>query len=230
MLVEDDASLALWIADYLTAQGYEVTIADNGIEAVELIKTDLPNLVLLDLSLPGKDGFDVCKEVRVFYQNPILIMTARLDETDEVLGLELGADDYITKPVRPRALLARIRGLLKRNTPQPKFEEINKLVFGDLTINPVTRTTTFHKKIINISSNEFEVLYFLADHAGEIINRDRLLKELRGIEYDGFDRSMDVLVSRIRKKLSDEGNLIEPIKTIWGKGYLFVRDTWHTSS
>lgn len=230
MLVEDDASLAIWIADYLIIQGYEVTIADNGIEAVELIKTDMPNLVLLDLSLPGKNGFDVCKEVRAFFHNPILIMTARLDETDEVLGLELGADDYITKPVRPRALLARIRGLLKRTPPLPISDATNLLEFGDLTINPTTRTTIFRNKKINISSNEFEVLYFLAVHAGEIINRDRLLRELRGIEYDGFDRSMDVLVSRIRKKLNDEDNSIEPIKTIWGKGYLFTEDVWHKSS
>jgi DNA-binding response OmpR family regulator len=228
MLVEDDASLAVWVADYLTTQGFDVTIADNGIEAVNVIKVDNPDLVLLDLSLPGKDGFDVCKEARLFYSNPILIMTARVDETDEVLGLELGADDYITKPVRPRALLARIRRLLKRTNVQAAESPGGILNFGDLTINPNTRTTRFAEQTIKISSNEFEVLLYLAEHAGEIVSRDTLLKEIRGIEYDGFDRSMDVLVSRIRKKLNDEENAIERIKTVWGKGYLFVTDAWQS--
>ena len=227
LLVEDDASLATWIADYLTNQGYDITLATNGIDAVTLIREDQPDLVLLDINLPGKDGFDVCREVRVFYHRPILIMTARLEETDEVLGLEMGADDYITKPVRPRALLARIKGLLKRDQHHPAAEvdSDQKIRLGSLVIDAAARTTTLHNEPVRISSNEFDVLWYLASRAGTIVTREQLLKDVRGLEYDGFDRSMDVLVSRIRKKL---GSAEHPdrIKTVWGKGYLLVTDAW----
>lgn len=226
MLVEDDASLAEWIADYLTTQGYDVSVANSGDKAVTLIKEDQPDLVILDISLPVKDGFDVCREVRAFYHHPILMMTARLDETDEVLGLELGANDYVTKPVRPRALLARIKGLLKRDAAVNPNDSDQHLCFGQFCIDSDSRTTTMNNRVVRISSNEFDVLWYLAKNAGQIISRDKLLKEVRGIEYDGFDRSMDVLVSRIRKKLDDDGDQPERIKTVWGKGYLFVPDAW----
>jgi DNA-binding response OmpR family regulator len=227
MLVEDDDSLAVWIGDYLTSQGYEVTVASNGIDAIAMIQEDQPDLVVLDVNLPGKDGFEVCREVRAFYSHPILMMTARLEEMDEVLGLELGANDYVTKPVRPRALLARIKGLLKRDTNDTNdVTEPEQLIqHGQFVINLHSRTTVLFGESVSISSNEFDVLWYLASHAGEIVSRDQLLKDVRGIEYDGFDRSMDVLVSRIRKKL---GSAAYPdrIKTIWGKGYLFVPDAW----
>jgi len=230
MLVEDDASLAEWIADYLNSQGYEVSVSNRGDEAVSLIKEDQPDLLILDISLPGMDGFDVCREVRPFYKHPILMMTARVEETDEVLGLELGADDYVTKPVRPRALLARIKGLLKRDTSDTVVEQEapsdSMLEFGVLSIDLVSRTTVLDGNVISISSNEFDVLVYLATRAGQVISRDTLLKEIRGIDYDGFDRSMDLTVSRIRKKLLDEGTHSTRIKTVWGKGYLFVADAW----
>ena len=227
MLVEDDASLAEWIADYLSSQGYQVTVASNGIDAVTLIAEDQPDLVLLDISLPGQDGFDVCREVRAFYNHPILMMTARLEEADEVLGLELGANDYITKPIRPRALLARIKGLLKRDPKdvEPEANSDGALRFGQLSIDPHSRTTILQGDTIGISSNEFDVLWYLAGQAGKIVSRDELLKAVRGIEYDGFDRSMDVMVSRIRKKLGS-AQYPDRIKTIWGKGYLFVPTAW----
>jgi DNA-binding response OmpR family regulator len=228
MLVEDDESLAVWIGDYLTSQGYQVSVASNGIDAVELIKEDKPDLVVLDVNLPGKDGFEVCRDVRAFYTHPILMMTARLEEMDEVLGLELGANDYVTKPVRPRALLARIKGLLKRDHNDVSEDSPceQQIQHGQFVINLHSRTTLLFGEPVSISSNEFDVLWYLASHAGDIVSRDQLLKDVRGIEYDGFDRSMDVLVSRIRKKL---GSVTHPdrIKTIWGKGYLFVPDAWN---
>jgi DNA-binding response OmpR family regulator len=227
MLVEDDESLAVWIGDYLTSQGYDITLATNGIDAVTMIKEDEPDIVVLDVNLPGKDGFEVCREVRAFYQHPILMMTARLEETDEVLGLELGANDYVTKPVRPRALLARIKGLLKRDTaetPEP-VQVGQRIQYGGFSIDGQSRTTLLNGDVVGISSNEFDVLWYLANRAGDIVSRDELLKEVRGIEYDGFDRSMDVLVSRIRKKLGSV-QFPDRIKTIWGKGYLFVPDAW----
>lgn len=227
LLVEDDESLAAWIADYLISQGYEVSVASNGIDAITLIKADEPDLVLLDINLPGKDGFEVCRDVRAFYKHPILMMTARFDEADEVLGLELGADDYVTKPVRPRALLARIKGLLKRDDQPDVVVEVaeQRVNFGQFEIDEGSRTTWLNNEVVNISSNEFDVLWYLVKHAGEIVSREQLLKDVRGIEYDGFDRSMDVLVSRIRKKLGS-AKYPDRIKTVWGKGYLFVTDAW----
>lgn len=227
MLVEDDSSLAEWIGDFLTSEGYLVSLSDRGDKAVELIRSDNPDLVLLDINIPIKDGFDVCKEVRHFYFKPILMMTARDGEMDEVLGLELGADDYVAKPVRPRALLARIKTLLKRQVISENLTEAKTIIsYGQFSIDQKSRTTTLDNNMINISSNEFDVLWILASQAGKVVSRESLIKKLRGIEYDGFDRSMDILISRIRKKLKDNSNTPYRIKTVWGKGYLFATDAW----
>ncbi len=222
LVVEDDTSLAEWIIDYLASQGFSVSFANRGDTAIELIQSDSPDLVLLDINLPKKDGFDICREVRSFYHKPILMMTARDDEMDEVLGLELGADDYITKPLRARALLARVRRLLRRkSSEEPTNSNSDILTIGQVRIDRKSRTTKIADQVINISSNEFEVLWLLAQHAGEVVSREFLIQQLRGIEYDGFDRSTDILVSRIRKKLGNDSSGQQRIKTIWGKGYLF---------
>jgi two-component system, OmpR family, response regulator len=222
LVVEDDPSLADWIIDYLVSQNFTVSFANRGDTAIELIRTDSPDLVLLDINLPKKDGFDICREVRQFFHKPILMMTARDDEMDEVLGLELGADDYITKPLRARALLARVRSLLRRNTSDnPVTNDGDRLTVGQVAIDRKSRTTKVDQQVVNISSNEFEVLWLLAQHAGEVVSREFLIQQLRGIEYDGFDRSTDILVSRLRKKLGNHANGQQRIKTIWGKGYLF---------
>lgn len=231
MLVEDDMSLAQWFSDYLTEHGYLVSMVNRGDLAVDLIIEDQPDIVLLDIMLPGKDGLDVCKEVRPHYQGPILMMTARDEEMDEVLGLEIGADDYVTKPIKPRVMLSRIKALLRRKTPEHMTNKGTEkceraLTFGKLIINLDTRTTSVADHLIKLSSNEFDVLYQLASHAPDIVSRDYLSKAIRGIEYDGFDRSMDIMVSRLRKKLHDDANNPFRIKTIWGKGYLFIEDAW----
>lgn len=228
MLVEDDKSLAEWFSDYLTERGYLVTIVDRGDMAVELIKTDNPDLVVLDIMLPRKDGFDVCREVRRFYYGPILMMTARDQEMDEVLGLELGADDYVTKPVKPRVLLSRIKALLRRtnNQSDAAISIENHIQLGQFHIDWDSRTTKLRGESVSISSNEFVVLWHLAQSAGQVVDRSTLVHKLRGIDYDGFDRSIDNTVSRLRKKLGDDANNPFRIKTIWGKGYLLVADAW----
>lgn len=223
LVVEDDASLSEWMCDYLTAQGYEVTLADRGDAAVELIKSDEPDLVILDVMLPGKDGFDVCKEVREFYKNPILMLTARTEEIDEILGIELGADDYLAKPVKPRVLVTRIKALLRRSF---SAKEQNILKFGELLINVDSQTVTLMGDFIKLSSNEFTALLLLARNAGSNTSRDELLRHLRGLEYDGMNRSVDILISRLRKKLGDEPSSPRRIKTIRGKGYFFATDVW----
>lgn len=227
MLVEDDMSLAEWFSDYLCEQGYLVTLATRGDVAIELIAADQPDLVILDIMLPVKDGFEVCQAIRPSYQGPVLMMTARDHETDEVLGLELGADDYVVKPVKPRVLLSRIKALLRRYTAS-EVEDIepNKITMGQLTIDANSRTTTLAGEKVAISSNEFDVLWQLAQSADSLVSRQDLVSQRRGIDYDGFDRSIDILVSRIRKKLGDDASNPYRIKTVWGKGYLFVKDAW----
>jgi len=231
MLVEDDMSLAEWFGDYLGEQGYLVTLATRGDTAIELIEADQPDLVILDIMLPVKDGFEVCQAIRSFYRGPILMMTARDHETDEVLGLELGADDYVVKPIKPRVLLSRIKALFRRSIASETIEkeqevDPNKIMLGQLSIDANSRTTTLAGEKVPISSNEFDVLWQLAQSADNLVSRKELVIQRRGIDYDGFDRSIDILVSRIRKKLGDDASNPYRIKTVWGKGYLFVKDAW----
>lgn len=223
LVVEDDTSLAEWICDYLSQHNYRVSLATTGTLAVQRIAREAPDLVVLDVMLPEKNGFDVCKEVRQFFAKPILMMTASGDEVDEVLGLELGADDYITKPVKPRVLLARIKALLRREPPTSLDSSRS---FGRLFIDAQSKSVTLAGAPLEISSHEFDVLWLLACRAGEVVSRTELVSQLRGIEYDGFDRSVDIRISRLRKKLGDSADAPSKIKTVWGRGYLFAPDAW----
>ncbi|HEY6527144.1 MAG TPA: response regulator transcription factor [Cellvibrionaceae bacterium] len=222
LVVEDDASLAAWICDYLSQHNYRVTLATTGTMAVQRIAADQPDLVVLDLMLPEKNGFDVCREVRQFFAKPILMMTASGDEVDEVLGLELGADDYITKPVKPRVLLARIKALLRR---EPSIPDSSRS-FGKLFLDAHSKSVALGGTSLDISPHEFDVLWLLACRAGEVVSRTDLVSQLRGIDYDGFDRSVDIRISRLRKKLGDSADAPAKIKTVWGRGYLFAPDAW----
>lgn len=226
LVVEDDASLCTWIVNYLVKYDYEVSTANQGDSALLLIKDDNPDLVLLDINLPVKDGFDVCKEARLFYNNPIMMMTARDDEFDEVLGLEIGADDYITKPIRPRVLLARIKLLLKKRSASVGSVAGCVLKYGSFQLDKTSRTVSLNECPINISSNEYELLLILCTNAGVTQSREQLLSQLRGIHYDGFDRTIDTMISRIRKKLNDDPDNPMRIKTVWSKGYMFAPDAW----
>lgn len=223
LVVEDDASLSEWISDYLIDHGYEVSVANRGDTAIELIEADMPDLVLLDIMLPEKDGFEVCRTVREFYPSPILMMTACCEESDEILGLELGADDYINKPVKPKVLLARIKAILRRSSESHSQQQ---KIFGNLRVDSNNKSVTLSGENIPLSSNEFEVLWLLANQADHVVSRTDLVSQLRGIEYNGFDRSIDIRISRIRKKLNDDPQNPQKIKTIWGKGYLLSSNAW----
>ena len=228
VLVEDDVELAKWVQEYLQQHAIDTHIVSRGDQAVAAIKAIEPALVLLDIMLPGKDGHQVCRELREFYPHPILILTANNQELDEVLSLELGADDYLAKPVRPRVLLARIKALLRRVSTgsASSTSAAKQLKFGQLTLDAVAKSVTLYGQPVSLSSTEFELLWELASHAGEIMSRQRLSQQLRGIDYDGFDRAVDVRVSRLRKKLHDHPQEPTKIKTVWGKGYLFVPSAW----
>jgi DNA-binding response OmpR family regulator len=224
-LVEDDLRLSELVSGYLENNGFRVRAIIRGDEVVGHVQRDAPDLIILDLGLPGQDGFSICKQLRTLYDNPILILTARDNDNDQVLGLELGADDYVIKPVEPRVLMARIHALLRRGKTRTGIEN-KTLRFGRLVINTAARSVSLGGQRVALSGNEFELLVHLATHAGIIQSRETLFQRLYRREYDGADRTLDVRISHLRKKLGDETDHSERIKTIWGQGYLFVADAW----
>ncbi len=226
LLVEDDEKLSNLVADYLSGLlELEVKIEPRGDVAVGRIIDEQPSLVILDVLLPGKDGRDVCKEVRSRYNGPILMLTALGDEADEVLGLEIGADDYMSKPVGPKLLAARVKSLLRRyerqNREQAAHEE-RRISVGSLTVDALSRGVELDGVRLNLTTSEFNLLWFLAEHAGQTISRDDICRELRGVDWDGLDRSVDLLVARLRKKLGDSGKHPDLIKSVRGSGYLLA--------
>lgn len=229
LIVEDDERLASLTAEYLQSNGLSVNVIGDGSQAIPIIVDDQPDLVVLDLMLPGADGLEVCKAVRSKYQKPILMLTARTDDVDQVLGLEMGADDYVAKPVKPRVLLARIRALLRRtdnvgeSSSDKKVNE-NRLEFGDLVIENSAREVWLKDEAVDLTSAEYDLLWLLASNAGTILSREEIFERLRGIQYDGQDRSIDVRVSRIRPKVGDDPMNPRRIKTVRSKGYLFVKE------
>lgn len=229
LLIEDDERLADLTAEYLRKNDFEVSIEGRGDVAEQRILAEQPDLIILDIMLPGKDGLEVCRAVRSRYQGVILILTARDEDLDQILGLELGADDYIAKPVPPRVLLARIKALLRRlpavpeNTQNPR----KSLTFGKFHISPGTRSAMLNGQAIDLTTAEFDLLWLLARHAGNVLSRDDLLQELRGIGFDGLDRSIDARISRLRKKIGDDPENPARIKTVRGKGYLFSQHDWN---
>jgi two-component system OmpR family response regulator/two-component system response regulator RstA len=216
--------LAEWISDYLSAQGYLISHISRGDQALSAIQNLAPDLVILDVLLPNKNGFDICREARQFYHHPILMLTACSEETDEILGLELGANDYISKPVKPRLLLARVKALLRREQVEPQTN--TTLIFGTLKIVEDAKAVFWRGEPVSVTSHEFDVLWLLASNSGKVISREDLVTQLRGIEYDGLDRSIDIRISRLRKKLGDNAAQPFRIKTVWAKGYLFAADAW----
>ncbi|QTF93372.1 response regulator [Halomonas sp. BM-2019] len=223
LIIEDDERLADLTRDYLEANGFHVTLEADGARGVERIQALQPDLVILDLMLPGEDGLSICRRVRGDYPGPILMLTARTDDMDQVLGLEMGADDYVPKPVQPRVLLARMRALLRR-AESAEASEDPRLVFGNLEIDSATREAWLEGSRIDLTSAEFDLLWLLASNAGRVLTREEIFSQLRGIKYDGQDRSIDVRVSRIRPKIGDDPNQPHRIKTVRSKGYLFVKE------
>lgn len=227
LIVEDDQRLAELTRDYLQGNDLAVSIEADGAQAAARILKEQPDLVILDLMLPGEDGLSICRKVRGGYAGPILMLTARTDDMDQVLGLEMGADDYVCKPVRPRVLLARIRALLRRregSEAEHAEGEPRRLQFGPLVIDSAMREAWLGEQGIELTSAEFDLLWLLTVNAGRILSREEIFNALRGIEYDGQDRSIDVRISRIRPKIGDDPMHPRLIKTVRSKGYLFVAE------
>jgi len=228
LLVEDDISLADWVCEYLIEQGFNVIHVERGDLVLDKIKTDVIDLVLLDVMLPGLNGIEVCRLIRQYCQVPIIMLTARADEFDEVIGLEAGANDYVIKPVRPRALLARINRQL--TNLQHNSLANNTLTFGELSINQKAKRVIYLNQEIALSSSLFAFLTFLAEHAGNVVDRDSVFRALKKREYDGQDRRFDVMLSTLRKIFNDDPQRPKKFKTVWGKGYLFVSDAWSSDN
>jgi two-component system response regulator RstA len=223
LIVEDDQRLAELTREYLESNGLRVAIEGNGAVAAQRIIDEQPDLVILDLMLPGEDGLSICRRVRERYDGPILMLTARTDDSDQIQGLDLGADDYVCKPVRPRLLLARIQALLRRSEPEPAVPpKQRRLEFGPLVVDDALREAWLQGNGIELTSAEFDLLWLLVSNAGRILSREEIFTALRGIGYDGQDRSIDVRISRIRPKIGDDPDHPRLIKTIRSKGYLFV--------
>jgi two-component system, OmpR family, response regulator RstA len=225
VLVEDDVGLAELVAERLTGEGYQVLREVDGRRACEVIRRTQPDIVILDLMLPGMDGFQVCRQVRPAYGGPILILTARDDDLDQILGLELGADDYVTKPVKPRVLLARVRALLRRAQPAVRTpNEPTRIELGALQVDASRREVLLKDRQVGVTTVEFDLLWHLALRAGQVVSRQELYQAIYHYDYDGLDRSIDVYVSRLRQKLEDDPVAPQFIKTVRGAGYLMVGD------
>jgi two-component system response regulator RstA len=222
LLVEDSARLAASIRDYLERHSFEVFIEGDGLAVAERFERLKPDLVILDLMLPGKDGLTICRELRRFDRIPILILTAKGENIDQVLGLEMGADDYVVKPVEPRVLLARVEALLRRVRSVPAETREAKLVAGRLSIDCARRSATIDSRAVELTTGDFDILWLLASRQGTVVTRDEILRVVRGIDYDGLDRSIDARICRLRRKLQDAGGAESMIKTVRLRGYLFA--------
>jgi two-component system response regulator RstA len=221
LIVEDDVDLADLLSEYLNKQGFAVSILDRGEKAVSIIISSNPDLVILDIMLPGKNGIEILRELRNLWKGPVLMLTALKEDTDVVVGLELGADDYVGKPVSPRVLLAKIRALLRRHAGDV---QANSLVCGRIRIDLASREVYVDGKRIDLTSTEFDLLALLAKRAGRVQRRSAIVEELRGIDFNSIDRSVDVIVSRLRRKLGEDPVSPRLIKTIRSVGYVLVKE------
>lgn len=223
LLVEDDVSLATSISEYLVNEGFNVNVESNGLYAVEKIQQLKPDLVILDIMLPGKDGISICREVRPMYDGFILMFTAKEDEIDQIVGLEVGADDYLIKPIKPRLLLAKLNSFLRRkvnNTAMVKSDE--DLTYGQLKIHFQGREVYLAGAKITLTSAEYDLLALLIRNAGQVLSRDDIAKNTTGSFHDGLERTIDNKISSLRKKLDDDAKSQNKIKTIRSKGYMLI--------
>jgi DNA-binding response OmpR family regulator len=215
LIVEDEASIASFVAMYLKRAGFVVRTAGTGEEAIDQAAAEAPSLIVLDLMLPDVDGIDVCRRVRQRSDVPILMLTARDDDVDKIIGLEVGADDYLTKPFNPGELVARVKSILRRANPERRELESASLVHGDLAIDSGSREVKVADEEIQLAPKEFDLLWELLDHRGLVLTRDQLLERVWGYTFAGDTRTVDVHVRQLRRKLGDAS----PIVTVWGVGY-----------
>jgi two-component system response regulator ResD len=219
LVVEDEPTVAEVVDRYLRRDGYDVRLAYDGLRAIEEYDSFQPDLVVLDLMLPGLDGMEVCRRIRSHATTPVIMLTARGDEVDKLVGLEIGADDYITKPFSPRELAARVKAVLRRTTTVP--QDGDSLRFDGLRISGRTRTVEDERGAISLTAREFDLLFFLARHAGQVFSRDQLLDNVWDYEFPGDDGTVTVHMRRLRSKVEPDPSRPRRLKTVWGVGYKF---------
>ena len=219
LIIDDDEKLNRLLTDYLSKMGFTVLTSTLPSAGLEKLEEETPDLVILDVMLPEMDGFKVCRTIRQSSSVPVVMLTARGEVMDRVVGLEIGADDYLPKPFEPRELVARIQAILRRI--QTKSKSGIKTI-GALCIDSHKYEVRVDDKLVHLTLNEFECLVLLVKNKGKVLNRDQIIEELRGIEWDAFNRSVDITMSRLRQKLGDDPKNPRFIKTIWGTGYLFI--------
>lgn len=219
LVIDDDEKLNRLLKRFLKDYGYDVYSATDADAGLKKVRTVLPDLIILDVMLPGMNGFDVCKRIRESSTMPIIMLTARGDVTDKVVGLELGADDYLPKPFEPRELVARIQAVLRRtgNTGVDRRRH-----FGPLIIDFHRRQALVDDRDLGLTTSEFAALELLVRHGGKVLDRDEIMQALRGIDSECFNRVVDITMSRLRHKLGDDPKHPQFIKTVWGTGYMFV--------
>ena len=220
LVVEDETSIASFVAAYLRNAGYAVKTAASAQTALIALAGETPALVILDLNLPDGDGVELCRRIRKTSDVPILMLTARDEDIDKIIGLEVGADDYMTKPFNPRELVARVKSILRRAAPERRRTESEELQHGDLTINAGKREVHVGDEEIRLAPKEFDLLWELLDHRGIVLTRDQLLERVWRYTFAGDTRTVDVHVRQIRRKLGDAS----PIVTVWGVGYKVASD------
>ena len=227
LVVEDEPSIASFVGMYLEKAGFAVRKAETGAGAIEQADAEAPSLVILDLMLPDLDGIDVCRRIRQRSDVPILMLTARDDDIDKIIGLEVGADDYLTKPFNPGELVARVKSVLRRANPERRELQSASLQHGELRIDAGRREVTVAGEEVQLAPKEFDLLWELLDHRGLVLTRDQLLERVWGYTFAGDTRTVDVHVRQIRRKLGDAS----PIVTVWGVGYKVAseRTTAHTA-
>src|SRR5439155_910154 len=223
LVVEDEASIASFVSLYLKNAGYSVRTAATGTEALSQASADLPSLIVLDLMLPDVDGLEVCRRIRRTSDVPILMLTARDEDVDKIIGLEVGADDYLTKPFNPRELVARVKSVLRRSVPERREAQTKQIKHGDVEIDVGRREVLVSGAEVQLAPKEFDLLWELLDHRGLVLTRDQLLERVWGYTFAGDTRTVDVNVRQLRRKLGDAS----PIVTVWGVGYKVgpARDT-----
>ena len=220
LVVEDEPMVAEVVERYLRRDGHTVRVVDNGAAALDAFEQFQPDLVVLDVMLPGIDGLEVCRRLRARSQAPIIMLTARGEELDKLVGLELGADDYVTKPFSPRELAARVKAVLRRTARAPVPDD-DALRFGDLRINARTHTVEDRRGPINLTAREFALLHYLARHPGQVFSRDQLMDAVWDYEFPGDASTVTVHMRRLRAKLEVDPSRPRHLKTVWGVGYKF---------
>ena len=215
LVVEDEQSIASFVSLYLKNAGYGVRAVTTGAGALNAVASEMPSLIILDLNLPDIDGVEICRRIRKGSDVPILMLTARDEDVDKIIGLEVGADDYLTKPFNPRELVARVKSVLRRSTADRRIDQGDELRHGELVINAGRREVLVGDDEIQLAPKEFDLLWELLDHRGIVLTRDQLLERVWGYTFAGDTRTVDVHVRQIRRKLGDAS----PIVTVWGVGY-----------